>query len=111
VSGADDSAVVTNGGTADTKPYIVIHGPLVAGGWHLTNVTTGGDFKIDVGVATTDTLVLDFKNQVVTLNGALVTSTIRGDFWSVVRGTNTIKLYADYDPAVSFTVTIYSAWE
>jgi hypothetical protein len=29
----------------------------------------------------------------------------------VERGTNTIRLYADFDPAASITAAINSAWE
>lgn len=108
---ADDSAIITNAGTGDTYGIATIHGPLARGAWHITNQTTGKDLRIDIGVGATDTLVIDFKNQVVTLNGVLVQANITGSFWTIAKGTNIIKLYADFDPAAGFSMTAYSAWE
>jgi hypothetical protein len=113
LSGASDSATVVNSGRSNTKPIIDIHGPLVsAGGWHLANLTTGGDIKFNVAIASaSDHLVIDFASGTAELNGVPVTATIYGDFWPVVPGANTIKLFGDYDPAAGFSVTINSAWE
>lgn len=107
----DNAVIVYNRGTANTYPVITLTGPLGKGSWRISNETTGEDIRFDVGLGAGDTMLIDFKNQVALLNGSLVTSTITGDFWEVVPKANTIKLYGDYDPAASITVTIESAWE
>jgi hypothetical protein len=103
--------VLTNAGTASSAPTVSITGPLVRGGWRLVNDTTGEDLTMDVGLATGDIMEIDFSNELVYVNGFLVSPSIRGDFWRVVPGVNVIKLYADYDPASTFTISTYSAWE
>lgn len=111
LSGASDSATVYNAGRSDTKPIIDIHGPLPIG-WHLENITTGGSLKFSTSVPTvTDHLVIDFANGTAELNGGPVTATIFGDFFSIVPGANTIKLFGEYDSTAGFSVTINSAWE
>jgi hypothetical protein len=112
VSGGDENtATVVNVGTATSKPFVTIHGPLVRGGWRLSNETTGSDIRFDVGLTSTDVLTIDFKTQTALLNGYPITTTISGDFWGIVRGANTIKLWADFDPAANFTINGKSAWE
>jgi hypothetical protein len=108
---AADSVAIINNGTGNTQGIASIHGPLLRGAWHLSNDTTGKDLRVDIDVATTDTLLIDFKNQIVTLNGSLVVANTIGDFWVIKPGVNIIKLYADYDPAAGFTMTAYPAWE
>lgn len=110
-TGAENVANVYNSGTVATYPTVVLTGPLVQGGWRLTNDTTGKSLAFDVGISSTDTMEIDFKNQVGRLNGSVITNTVIGDFWSVAPGVNAIKLYADYDASADFTVTIRSAWE
>lgn len=110
-SGSENYVTVTNRGTKDTLPLVTITGPLVKGGWRLSNETTGKQVRFDVGLAAGDVLVIDFKQELATLNGGPVTATIFGDFFPIVRGANVIKLFADYDPAATLTVAIESAWE
>jgi hypothetical protein len=110
-AGSENSIILVNRGTASSFPVVTLHGPLVKGGWRLSNDTTGDDIRFNVGLGATDVLVIDFGAQTALLNGAVVTSSITGDFWSVVTGPNVIKLYADFDPAASLSATVYSAWE
>lgn len=111
LSGGSDSATIYNAGRSDTKPVIDIHGPLPVG-WHLENLTTGGSIKFITSIPTaTDHLVIDFANGTAELNGGPVTATVYGDFFSIVPGANTIKLFGEYDPTAGFSVTINSAWE
>lgn len=110
-SGGANLVTLVNAGTASTAPIISITGPLTRGGWRLSNETTGETLLMDIGLSATDTLDIDFALELVRLNGYVTSPTIKGDFWRVVPGVNIIKLYADYDPASSFTITIYSAWE
>jgi len=111
-SGEANLVVFNNDGTGQSKNMVVsINGPLAKGAWRLVNETTGGLIKFDVALLVTDQLVIDFYNEVATLNGSLITVTMTGDFWRAAQGPNVIKLYGDYDPLVSFTLTAYSAWE
>lgn len=110
-SGSENRVVLTNAGTASSPPVITVTGPLVRGGWRLSNDTTGEDLSMDVGLATGDIMVIDFGLELVYVNGFLVSPSVLGDFWKVQPGVNVIKMYADYDPASTFTITTYSAWE
>ena len=110
-SGSENRVVLTNAGTAASSPTVTMTGPLVKGGWRLSNETTGQDLSMDVALAVGDTMLIDFANELVYVNGFLVGPSVVGDFWRVVPGVNIIKLYADYDPASTFTITTYSAWE
>lgn len=111
VSGSENRVVIVNAGTANATPVVSMTGPLVKGGWRLSNDTTGEDLSMDVGLALGDTLTVDFATELVYVNGFLVSPNITGDFWRIVPGTNNIKLYADYDPATTFTISTNSAWE
>ena len=111
VSGSENRVVISNAGTANATPTVTITGPLVRGGWRLSNDTTGEDLSMDVGLSVGDTLTIDFSNELVYVNGFLVGPSILGDFWRIVPGTNIIKLYADYDVSTTFTITTNSAWE
>lgn len=110
-STVQSSLTVFNRGTAATSPIITLHGPLIRGGWRISNETTGEELRFDVGLDSDDILVIDFAARTAYLNDYPVTSSISGEFWRVKRGANVIKLYADYDPAASITVEIESAWE
>lgn len=111
-TGVGNAAVVTNTGTAETPPVVTLTGPLGAGVWRVSNETTLRDLAINVGLAAGDTMVIDFRREVATVNGFVVSGTITGDFWGVSPGVqNTIRLYADFDPAAGISVTINSAWE
>lgn len=110
-SGSENSFTLVNAGTANAYGVFTIHGPLVKGGWRLVNDTTGEYIRFDVALSASDVLTIDFANRVALLNGYAVTASISGDFWPVVPGANVIRLFGDYDPAVSVSGTIYSAWE
>lgn len=107
---SSDHAVVVNAGTAPAYPVITVRGPLPQGGWRLENSTTGETITFDVGLNTGDLLVIDFRQQVATLNGVPVTASVVGTFWRV-EGATTVRLYAPYDPDAGFTIRVYSAWE
>ncbi len=111
-SGVQNSATMVNAGTGDSRRFLVtMNGPLSKGGWRFANESTGDFIRFDVALLTTDTLVIDFYRGLALLNGYPVTATITGDFFALAPGPNVLKLYGDYNPAVSFTVSAYSAWE
>lgn len=108
--GDDNSVVLFNHGTAPTYPVITIVGPLPTGGWRITNDTYGDSLTFDVGLTLTDTLTIDFEEQIALLNGYPITATITGDFWTVRPGANVIKLFSTFDPDAGFSAEIRSAW-
>jgi hypothetical protein len=108
--GSGNSVALYNHGTAPADPFVEIYGPLPKGGWRLENATTGEFIQFDVDLSSTDLLTIDFSERVARRNGYPVTALITGDFWKARRGVNVVKLYAPYDEATSFTISINSAW-
>lgn len=111
ISSNATSVTLTNAGTAESAPTIVLTGPLVKGGWRLSNETTDEIISMDVGLAFGDVLTIDFGNELVYLNGSLISPNVTGDFFRIVNGPNVLRLYADYDPSAGFTASAFSAWE
>lgn len=101
---------VTNIGSHDTKPLVTITGPLPSG-WHWDNDTTGGSLALDLSLGAGDSLILDHATETALLNGYPVYPAIIGDWWAVAHGPNVLKLFGDYDPGATVTVTGRSAWE
>jgi hypothetical protein len=112
-TGGDGGAAgIINYGTAPSSQVVVtLSGPLATGAWRIRNDTNNGELSFNIGIASTDVMVINFSNQTAFLNGYPVAYNITGDFWTVDPGPNTIRLYADYDPATHFTVSARSAWE
>jgi hypothetical protein len=101
-----------NTGTAYSGNFTVtLSGNLNKGAWRLSNETTGSSIGFNVAVGLADELVLDFKNQSATFNGAPVNASYTGAFWQLAPGVNTIQLYAEYDANASATISGFSAWE
>lgn len=112
-SGDVSALGIVNAGTVSSRKFTVsITGPLTAGGWRLRNDTNGGELGFDVGLlSSTDVLLIDFMGETVLLNGYPIAYTLSGDFWGLDPGSNTIRLYADYNATTQFTVVARSAWE
>lgn len=112
VSGSTSAANVNNVGTAPSSNFTAaLTGNLAKGAWRLSNDTTGQSIGFNIALSTTDQLIIDFNNQVATLNGFPVSADYLGTFWQLVPGTNAIRLYAEYDANASATISGYSAWE
>jgi len=101
---------VTNIGSYATKPLVTITGPLPTG-WHWDNMTTGQSLGLDITLGAGDSLVLDHALETAKLNGFKISPGITGAWWSVAPGPNLLKLFGDFDPAASVTLTGRSAWE
>lgn len=113
-TGAGDNsslAITNNGNASSTQFFVSINGPLAAGGWRLRNDSNNGELIFSLGLSSTDLLGINFATQVATVNGYPVAYTLTGDFWKLDPGVNIIRLYADYDPLTSMTVSARSAWE
>jgi Phage tail protein len=107
--GQGNSLTVVNSGSHDTGPLVTITGPLPTG-WRWTNDTTGESLALDLTLGAADSLVLDHKLQQAFLNDSFVSPALIGDWWTVRRGPNVLKLFGDFDPAATVTVTGQSAW-
>lgn len=108
-AGQGNSLSVVNVGSHDTGPIATITGPLPTG-WRWTNDTTGEALSLDLSLGAGDVLVLDHKLQQAFLNDSFVSPPLTGDWWTVPRGPNVLKLFGDFDPAATVTVTGHSAW-
>jgi phage-related protein len=108
-AGEGNQIVLVNVGTADTYPLIVINGQLDAG-WRVELSNTGESlsFAVDVGVG--QTLTINSKTQVADIDGSPVTGLVEGDFFALKPGVNILKLFGNYVPGTTFTVTAKSAW-
>lgn len=112
-TGADITTVgIYNAGNTPSPSFTaVLTGPLNAGNWRLRNDTTGGELAFEVGISAGDELTLDFRTHTVWLNGFAYNGRQEGDWWELVPGNNSIRLYADFDAATTVTITAESAWE
>lgn len=111
-AGEGNSIVLFNAGTvASPKILLELTGPLNNGSWRISNETTGDSISFGVDVAVTDTLTIDFRAGLALLNGYPIGASIIGDFWKLATGNNIIKLFTDYNPAITITATAYSAWK
>lgn len=108
-NGEGNQATVVNLGTADTYPVITVNGPLLSG-WRVENATTIKHMSFSVDLGATDSIVIDTSNKTALLNGAPVTGLINGEWWPLIPKINIIRLYGNYDPAASFTISAKSAW-
>jgi tail protein len=107
--GTGNQITVNNIGTAKTYPVLTIVGPL-ASGWRAENSTTGGQLAFDVSLSTGDVLVIDNQAKYATLNGSPVNGLLIGDWWSLARGINVVKLFGDYNATATFSLTAKSRW-
>jgi len=106
----ENSVTIINDGTGNSSPLVTLFGPLNKG-WFLQNLTTGDVLRFDIGLNTGDEMLIDFRQEIALLNNSVVTSTLVGDFWKVVPGTNKIRLFANFDPLAGFRIVSYPAWE
>jgi hypothetical protein len=108
-NGTGNQMVVFNAGTTKTYPVITIHGPIPSG-WRVENSTTGeyAGFSTDIGIS--DTVVIDSQHKTATLNGSGIPGLIVGNWFGLVQGSNTLRLFGNYDPAANFSLTAKSAW-
>lgn len=109
-SGQLNQLSVTNVGSYPTRFVTTITGPLPTG-WHWDNSTTGFTLGLDVDLGMGDVLVLDHAAETATFNDVQISPAIVGDWWDLPPGPNVLKLYGNFDPAATVTVTGRSAWE
>lgn len=101
----------TNAGTFPTRPLAIIAGPVVNP--QIQNVTTGDTVKLNITLASTDMLAVDFNARTILLNGtASRYSALTSDsaWFELVPGTTTIRFLASAFAAGTLTLQYRSAW-
>lgn len=101
--------VITNTGTEVMKPVIKIKTP--ATNPTIINKTTGGIMKINVSVGATDELVIDMKQNKITLNGENIYY-LKADFatfWGLQVGDNEIELITELGSEPTEAEVYYSS--
>lgn len=83
-----------NTGTAPYFPVIRLIGPLEPGSWVLVNETTGEQLWATVNLGDRQVLTIDTKRMKADHEGYDVSHLIYGDWFGLVPGQNTVRLYA-----------------
>jgi hypothetical protein len=100
-----------NAGTFPTFPTVTIQGPVTDP--VLENVTTGRRLRLKYTLASADSLVVDFDNGMVLLNGNTPVGALASgsSFWPLVKGNNLIR-YTAFTGAsgAPATISYRSAW-
>ena len=105
-----NSVSATNTGNFDTLPIVTITGPITNP--HIFNVTTGQSVSVSGVYSAADTVVVDFTDHTVKLNGNSIFNLLTSADWFVLPpGVTVLKLFAtSTDPAGSMTITWRDAW-
>lgn len=88
----DQTTAIENLGTAENTPIITLkgtfHNPTI------TNQTTGEFITLSTTTTSTDTIIIDMKNRIITKNGGSIASyrTITSTWWTLKPGLNKIVL-------------------
>lgn len=93
--------VITNAGDAYIYPQIKIEGKVTNP--IITNVTENKFVKINVTTSSTDELIIDLNERIVTLNGSSILSyrTLDSSWWGLSPGGNTINYVSSDDTDVN----------
>lgn len=103
------SVSATNAGSFETRPTVVIQGPVTAP--QIVNQVTGqtvGFSSLTLGA--TDQLSVDFLNRTATLNGAARTADVTSSWWVLPPGTTGVQLLGTATSGASMTVFWRDAW-
>lgn len=103
------SVSVTNAGSFETRPTVVVQGPVTAP--QIVNQLTGqtvGYTGLTLGA--TDQLSVDFQNKVGYLNGAYRPADAVSAWWTLLPGTTGVQLLGTPTSGSSITVYWRDAW-
>ena len=86
---------IENLGTVAAYPIITLSGKFTNP--KITNLTTNEFIELERTTATSDTIVIDMKERIITLNGVSIASsrTIDSSWWTLLQGNNKIVLETD----------------
>jgi hypothetical protein len=87
--GSTEPSTITNAGNEQSEPIFTIYGPGTY--FKVKNITTGEYFEIDEEIIQDDEIIIDVKNQTVTLDGSSIRSSFSGDFWKLESGDNLVR--------------------
>jgi hypothetical protein len=105
-------ATIANDGTATAYPIISILGPLPARTWALVNETTGQQQSFDLDLSGGQTLVIDSLNKTAFIGDQAVDYWLRGDWITLPRGSNTLRLQiGTWNATPRMTVQMYDTWK
>lgn len=103
------AATVTNGGNFETRPQILITGPITAPG--IYNQTTGqtiGFSTLTMGAA--DRLTIDLLAKVAYLNGGQIPADLWSSWWVLQPGTSQVILQGAGGAGAQMTISFNDAW-
>lgn len=106
-----NTGLVTNSGTTTTYPTVTINGP--ATNPVIGNTTTGQFISLNYTMASTDTVVIDSLNRIITLNGNAARNLIAGtsQWFSAPVGTSQFYFTATGTTAgAGATINYYNAY-
>jgi hypothetical protein len=109
-AGQSNVLTVVNNGGHETRPVTVITGPLPAG-WRWVNETSGQFIGLNATLEEGASLVLDHRRELVLVNGFEIAPAITGDWWGLRPGSNTLRLFGEFNASAQATVSGRSAWE
>lgn len=86
---------IENLGTVAAYPIITLSGKFTNP--KITNLTTNEFIKLERDTTVSDTIVIDMKERIITLNGVSIASsrTIDSSWWTLLQGNNKIVLETD----------------
>jgi hypothetical protein len=103
------SVSVANGGNFETRPTVVIQGPVTAP--QVLNQVTGQTVSYTgLVLGPTDQLTVDFLNRRAALNGAYRPADITSSWWVMPPGTTGVQLLGTATAGASMTVLWRDAW-
>lgn len=108
-AGSGNQIIINNIGNADTFPTFTVFGQLDAG-WRIENETSGESLSFDVDTTPLNTMVIDSKAETANIDGSPVTGLVSGDFFTLKPGVNVLKLFGNYFPDTTWSVSAKSAW-
>lgn len=108
-SATSGAALVTNSGTASSLPTFTLAGPLT--NIVLTNETTGASLTLTYTLGSGETLVVDFREATIKLNGTASRYYAKtgGSFWELAPGNNSIRFQAQSGSGIA-TLEWRDAW-
>jgi hypothetical protein len=103
------SVSVTNAGSFETRPTVVIQGPVTAP--RILNQVTGQTVNYtSLTLGSADQLAVDFLNRTALLNGAARPADANSSWWLLPPGTTGVQLLGTATTGASLTVLWRDAW-
>jgi Phage tail protein len=103
------TTVITNAGSFETRPQVLIAGPVTAPA--VVNQVTGQTVSFPaLTLGSTDVLVVDFLNRQATLNGVYRTADLASSWWVAPPGSTGVQVTGTASSGAYVTVSWRDAW-